>query len=263
MRIPVLQGRVFGAEDVAERPDVAVISKRFADRLLAGLEPVGQVLLRNNPRPLTIVGVVDDVSDVTATETADATLYVPWAQNNNFGVPVAFVIRSSVAPESLLPSVRDVVTRVDPGLPLRKPQVLDVFIQESTAPERFRTVVLGMVAMLGLLLAAVGISGVTYRGVVDRTKEFAVRLALGSRPGAVVGLVLRESARDLFVGAIVGVVGGAALCAILARTLGNVGAANLVTTVAALTVLAAVGLSAALLPALKIRRVQPAAVLRS
>ncbi len=55
---------------------------------------------------------------------------------------------------------------------------------ESTAPERFRTMVLGIIAMLGLVLAAVGISGVTYRGVVDRTKEFAVRLALGSQPGA-------------------------------------------------------------------------------
>jgi putative ABC transport system permease protein len=263
MRIPTLQGRVFGAEDAPDRPPVAVISKKFADQLLPGLDPIGQVLTRNNPVPLTIVGVVEDVSDVTVIQSGEATLYVPWSQNNNFGVPVAFVVRASVDPTSLLPGVREVVGRVDAALPLRKPQLLDVFIEESTAPERFRTMVLGVVAMLGLLLAAVGISGVTYRGVVDRTKEFAVRLALGSEPGAVVALVLKESARDLLAGALAGVAVGAALCGLLARSLSNVGAASVVTTAAAIAVLAVVGFAAAFLPALRVRRVQPAAVLRS
>ena len=263
MRIRTLQGRVFGGEDAPDRPQVAVISKKFADQLLTGLDPIGQQLTRNNPAPLTIVGVVDDVSDVTVTQGGEATLYVPWAQNNNFGVPVAFVIRTSADAAAVLPALRDIVARIDPGLPLRRPQLLDVFIQESTAPERFRTVVLGMVAMLGLLLAAVGISGVTYRGVVDRTKEFAVRMALGSKPGAVVAMVLRESGRDLLIGAVAGIAGGATLCALLARTLDNVGNASVPTTIAAIAVLAAVGFGAAFLPALRVRRVQPAAVLRS
>jgi predicted permease len=263
MRIPTLQGRTFGSEDVAERPQVAVISRQFADRLLPGINPIGQVLTRNNPVPLTIVGVVDDVSDVTATQTADATLYVAWAQNNNFGVPVAFVIRAAVDPASLLPGVREAVRSVDASLPLRRPQLLDVFVQESAAPERFRTAVLGIIAMLGLMLAAVGISGVTYRGVVARTKEFAVRLALGSAPGAVVTLVLRESARDLAIGAVAGVAGGAALCGVLARNLENVGAANAITTAAAVGVLVIVGVIAASLPAWRVRRVAPADALRS
>ena len=104
------------------------------------------------------------------------------------------------------------------SLPLRRAQPLEVFVRESTAPERFRTMVLGIVALLGLVLAAVGISGVTYRGVVDRTREFAVRLALGSEPAAVVRLVLVESMRDLAIGAVVGLAGGAALC-VVARAL--------------------------------------------
>jgi len=263
MRIRTMQGRVFGVEDAPGRPQVAVVSKKFVEQFLAGLDPIGQVLTRNNPAPLTIVGVVDDVSDVTVTQAGEATLYVPWAQNNNFGVPVAFVIRTATDPAAVLPGVRDVVARIDPGLPLRKPQLLDVFVAESTAPERFRTVVLGIVAMLGLLLAAVGIAGVTYRGVIDRRKEFAVRMALGSQPGAVVAMVLRESSRDLLIGSMAGVAGGAALCALLARTLGNVADANAVTTAAAIAILGAVGFSAAFLPALRVRRVQPAAALRS
>ena len=106
--------------------------------------------------------------------------------------------RSSSGPRwirpRLLPSVRETLKRIDASLPLRKGQPLEVFVSESTAPERFRTMVLGMLALLGLVLAAVGISGVTYRGVIDRTRDFAVRLALGSAPGGVVRLVLGETA---------------------------------------------------------------------
>ena len=263
MRIRTLQGRGFTDADNAEGPQVAIVSRRFADRLLAGVDPIGQILLRSNPPPVAIVGVVDDVSDVTVTQQSDATLYLPWAQNNNFGVPIAFVIRTSVDPASLLPAVRHALGGIDRALPVRRAQLLDVFVQESTAPERFRTVVLGLIALLGLALAAVGISGVTYRGVVNRTREFAVRMALGSEPGAVVGLVLRESARDLLIGGVVGLIGGTALCALLSRTLENVGAADAITTGGAVAVLIAVGLTAACLPALRVRRVQPAEVLRS
>jgi putative ABC transport system permease protein len=113
------------------------------------------------------------------------------------------------------------------------------------------------------MLAAIGISGVTYRGVVDRTREFAVRLALGSQPGAVVGLVLKESMRDVAIGAGAGVAGGAALCVVLARSMEHVGAVDALTTAAAVAVIAAVGVAAACLPALRVMRVHPAEVLRS
>ena len=264
LQIRTLGGRVFTGEDVAERQQVAVVSKRFADRLLPGIDPVGQILLRSapNPPPLTIVGVVDDVSDVSVTQSPVPLLYLPWAQNNNSSVPIAFVIRSSVDPASLLPQVREVVRRVDPSLPLRRAQPLEVFVRESTAPERFRTVVLGIIAMLGLVLAAVGISGVTYRGVVDRNREFAVRLALGAQPSGVVRLVLLEAMRDLGIGTIAGLAGGVALSVLLARSLENVAAVNVITSGASIGLIAATGLAAAFLPALRIMRVHPAEVLR-
>ena len=148
-------------------------------------------------------------------------------------------------------------------MPLRRVQELDVFVAESIAPERFRTMVLGIIAALGLVLAAVGISGVTYRGVVDRTREFAVRLALGSEPGGVIRLVLFESMRDLAIGGVIGLAGGAALCAVLARSLGNVGSVDGLTTGISLAVIGVVGIAAAFVPALRIMRVHPAEVLRS
>jgi putative ABC transport system permease protein len=262
LRIETLGGRVFTDGDTSNRPAVAVVSKRFVDALMPGLDPIGRTLTRNNPPALTIVGVVDDAADVTVTERPEPTLYLPWAQNNNFGVPVAFVIKTAVDPESLIPAVRAAVRRIDASLPLRRVQPLDVFVNESTASERFRTMVLGIIAMLGLVLAAVGISGVTYRGVIDRTSEFAVRLALGSAPGAVIRLVLAESIRDLAIGAIAGLAGGAALGAVMAHSLQNVGRIDAITTAATIAIIGAVGIAAALAPALRIMRVQPAEVLR-
>jgi putative ABC transport system permease protein len=263
MRIKTLRGRVFTDDDVADRPPVAVVSRRFAEGLLEGTDPLGHILLRNNPPPWTIVGVVDDVFDVSVTQQPAPTVYLPLAQNNVSGAPVAFVIRTAVDPASLLPAVRETLRGIDASLPLRRARPLEVFVRESAAPERFRTMVLGIIAALGLVLAAVGISGVTYRGVVDRTGEFAVRLALGSQPAAVVRLVLFESMRDLAFGAIAGLAGGAALCVLLARSLENVGAVNAITTGVSIGLIAATGLAAAFLPALRIMRVHPAEVLRS
>jgi predicted permease len=264
MQIKTLRGRGVTDEDVSERLPVTVVSRRFAERILQGTEAIGQTVIRSNPNlpPLTIVGVVDDVADVSVTQQPEPSLYVPWAQNNNSGVPIAFVIRTAVDPASLLPAVREALRGVDRSLPLRRAQPLESFVQESTAPERFRTMVLGIIAALGLVLAAVGISGVTYRGVVNRTREFAVRLALGSDPAAVVRLVLFEAMRDLAIGSVLGFAGGAGLCVLLARAMENVGAVDAITTGASIALIAGTGLAAAFLPALRIMQVHPSDVLR-
>jgi predicted permease len=265
MQIRMIAGRVFTDADSSDRPPVAIISRRFAETLMPALDPIGRQLLRNTPPQLTwdIVGIADDASDVTAAEQAEPTLYLPWAQNNNFGVPVAFVIRTAVDPSSLIPALRETLKRVDASLPLRKAQPLEVFVTESTAPERFRMFVLSILAMLGLVLAALGIAGVTYRSVIDRSKEFAVRLALGSEPGAVIRLVLLESMRDLSIGAGAGLAGGVAACGLLAGTLENVAAIDVATTAVSIAIIVSTGVAAAFLPALRIMRVQPAGVLRS
>ncbi len=263
MRTRTMAGRVFTDADTPDRASVAVISRRFADALMPGLDPIGRTLLRNNPPPLTIVGVVDDVSDVTVTAEAEPTLYVPWSQNNAFGVPVAFVIRTSVEPASLVPAVRASLKHVDPSLPLRKAQPLEVFVNESTAPDRFRALVLGLLAILGLALAAVGIAGVTYRSVMDRRRDFAVRLALGSDPRAMMRLVMTEAMRDLASGAMAGMAAGAALCALLVRLLENVAPVDATLTGVAVAAIVLVGAAAACLPAWRVMQVDPALVLRS
>jgi hypothetical protein len=262
MRIRTVGGRVFTDDDTADRPPVAIISRRFAETLMPGLDPIGRVLIRNNPPPVTIVGIVDDASDVTVAEPAEPTFYVAWAQNNAPAVPVAFVIRTAVDPSSLLPAVRETVKRIDASLPLRKAQPLPVFVSESTAPERFRAFVLSLLALLGVMLAAVGIAGVTYRSVIDRTRDFAVRLALGSEPGRVIRLVLFEALRDMALGAGAGLACGVAFAILLARSLQNVAPVDVATAATAVAIIATVGLAAAIVPALRVRRVDPAQVLR-
>lgn len=264
MQIPLRQGRAFAESDNADGPPVAVISRRFAERLFPGVDPIGRIVVRTgaNP-PVTVVGVADDVVDVSVTQPSEPTMYLSWAQNNNFGVPVAFVIRTPGDPMSLLPAVRAAVRQVDPALPVRRAQLLNSFVRESTAPERFRTVVLSVVAALGLLLALVGIAGVTARGVIDRRREFAVRLALGAEVRRVITLVVSQMMRDLGAGVIAGLIGGAALCVWLASQMTHVGQITMLTTVTLVTVIGLTGLLAALVPALRIVRVRPADVLRS
>lgn len=263
MQIRILEGRGFADADTADGLPVAVISRRFADTLFPGMDPLGRVIVRTGANPaVTVVGVAEDVSDVSVTQPPEPTLYLPWAQNNNFGVPVAFVIRTDGDPLALLPAVRDVLRGVDASLPVRRAQPLDAFVQQSTAPERFRTVVMGVVALLGLLLAVVGISGVTARGVIDRSREFAVRMALGAGSADVIRLVVFQLMRDLGFGVIGGLIGGAALCAGLASAMQNVAGVDAGTTGVAVALIAVTGLFAALLPAMQILRVRPAEVLR-
>lgn len=262
MQIPMLAGRPFSDADTADRPPVAIVSRRFADALMPGLDPIGQLLVRASPLPVTIVGVVDDVADVSVTAAPEPTFYVAWSQNNNFGVPVALVIRTGLDPASLVPAVREVVKRIDPSLPLRRTQPLATFVSESTAPERFRGLVLGLLAMLGLVLAAVGIFGVTYRSVVDRTRDFAVRLALGSGSAGVVRLVLRELVRDLTAGVVAGSVLGAVLCGALTRSLEHVAPLDVTGATLVIAIVSGVAVAAAVVPAFRMMRVDPALVLR-
>ena len=127
MQIALLHGRAFVESDDAEQPQVAIVSRQFAERLLRAGDPIGQVVVRNiaDPAPITVVGVADDVSDVSVTQAPEPTLYLPWAQNNNFNVPVAFVIRTAVDPASIAPAVRSVFKSIDGTLPLRRVQPMD------------------------------------------------------------------------------------------------------------------------------------------
>lgn len=265
LKIRELRGRTFTDADRTGAPDVAVISERMAEQLFPGEDPVGRVIKRtaaDAPRTM-IIGVVADVHDVSLTQVAEPTLYLAWQQNSTAAVPVSFVIRTAVEPTSIVPALRAAVFAVDKGLPLRRVQPLETFLEESVAPERFRTIVLGVIAGLGLALAALGIAGVAYRTVADRAHEFSLRLALGALPSRVLALVVNDSLRSVVAGTILGAGLGWMLCSSLARWIVNVEPIGLVTLSTAAVILAAVAVMAALLPATRVLRVQPSDVLKA
>ena len=262
--IRLIAGRTFTEQDHGTAPDVAVVSRQFAEELFPGEDAVGRTIRRTaaDAPHTTIIGVVDDVRDLGLTQAPERTLYLAWTQNNTAVVPVSFAIRTEGDPLAVVGTVRAAVQAVDAALPLRQVQTLEAFLDDTVAPTRFRTMVLVIIAMLGLTLAALGVYGVAHRAVVDRAREFAVRLALGARPGSIVTLVVTDTMKDVAIGAVIGVMGGIALCAGLARVMTDVGAASAMSSVTALVILAAAATVATLVPAARILRLNASDALR-
>jgi putative ABC transport system permease protein len=264
MRIRLRAGRTFSEADTAEAPLVVVVSQQLAERHWPGEDPIGRRVRRGSVgRWATVIGVVDDVSDVGLQQAPEGTLYQAYAQNNPATVPISLVIRTNGDPLSVISAVRAAVFGVDADLPIHRVGTLESFLSDSLKPQRFRATVLMLLAGLGLLLAAVGIYGVTARGVAERTREFGVRVALGSQPGDVVRLVIAQALQAVGVGTIGGIAGGVWLSALLGRVLTNVVEPDLTTGTAAAAVLVATATLAAAAPAVRVLRLDPVEALRA
>ena len=265
MRIRVLSGRTFTEADTADQPPAVVVSRQLAERHWPGEDPIGRRIRRGGAqgRWATVVGVVDDVSDVGLQQASEGTLYTAYAQNNAVTAPIGLVIRTEGDPLNLVAAVRAAVFAVDPELPIHRIGTLASFLTDSLKPQRFRATVLTLLAALGLVLAAVGIYGVTARGVVERTREFGVRVALGSQPREVVGLVVKQALQSVGIGTVAGVAAGAWLSTLLGRVLTNVAEPDVMTGIAAAAVLVGTATLSAAIPALRVLRLDPVEALRA
>ena len=264
MRIRELSGRTFTEGDTAATPGVAVVSRQLAERHWPGQEAVGRRIRRGGQGPwITVVGVVDDVSDVGLGQAPEGTVYIAFAQNNNPTVPIGLVVRTAPDPLALVQAVRAAVFSIDPNLPVSRVGTLESFLEASLAPQRFRALVLTLLAGLGLLLSAVGIYGVTARGVAERTREIGVRLALGSAPRGVLRLVVVQALAAVGIGAAAGAAGGVWLSLLLAKILTGVVEPDAATGAAAAALLAATALTASVLPAARVLRLDPVRALRA
>ena len=264
MRIRERAGRTFTEHDTAAAPLVVVVSQQLVDRHWPGDTPIGRRIRRGSQGQwATVIGVVDDVSDVGLQQAPEGTLYAPYAQNNPVTAPIGFVIRTAPEPSSVISAVRAAVFAVDPELPIHRIGTLESFLADSLKPQRFRATVLMLLAGLGLVLAGVGIYGVTARGVIERTREFGVRVALGSEPRDIVAMVVVQALQSVAVGAVVGVGAGLWLSALLGRVLTNVVDADAVTGMAAAAVLVGTATLAAVVPAIAVLRLDPVEALRA
>ena len=263
LRIPLARGRDFSASDGVEQPWVTVVSQQFADQHWPGEDPIGRRVRRGtNPRWLTVIGVVGDVSDVGFSQPPAPTMYISFDQNNVAITPVSLVIRTTGDPLAMTNAVRAAVLSADPAQPIDSVTTVEQFLADSLGPQRFRSALLLVLGAIGLALAALGVYGVTARGVEERTVELGVRLALGATPSSLARLVVGQAARPVAVGLGAGVLLAVGAGGVMLKLLPDLEHAEAWTTVPAVSVLAIVALCAALIPARRAVSLSPTMALR-
>ncbi|HUE84536.1 MAG TPA: ABC transporter permease [Vicinamibacterales bacterium] len=257
--IPLGRGRAFTfADDDAAAP-VMLISRAAAGRLWQGRDPLGD-RVEMSDRWWTVVGIVEDVRDQTFRSPAQATVYVPSAQ-----WPTAtrtLIVRTAVPPLTLRNDMRRIVRKLDPELPITALRSMEQVAAIAVADERFRAGLLGGIAALAAVLAAVGLFGVMSHAVARRTRELGIRMALGAERNRVLRLVLRQAAVTVGAGLAAGVAVAVPASRVLDAFLFGVPRVDLVTYGGTAALMAAVALAAALVPAWRAIRVDPTAALR-
>jgi putative ABC transport system permease protein len=274
MRIPVRAGRTLTADDRRGAPKVMVINEELARLAFPGENAVGRRISCCEPGeggPSTpswkeVVGVVADVSRSSPGELPSPQFYLPHDQVPEeawdwISRSMGLVARGAEGPAALVPFVREAVRGVDPTVPVYDVQTMLERRRGAVAQQRFGATLLSMLGLVGLVLAAVGIYGVVAFFVSQRTREIAVRLALGAGPAEVVGLVVRQGLRPVVGGLVLGVLGALFAGRALRAVLYGVGAADPLTLGAVSLVLLGLAGLACAVPARRASRVDPARTL--
>ena len=261
--IPMVAGRDFTPAD--RTTGVVVINRVVAERYWPQQDPIGQRLkiggyTSGNPW-LTIVGVADNVHHFGLESPPLREIYVPYGQSAWPVMNVVVKARGEIAPAVQI-ALRDVLRRIDPSLPAASIRTMDAVIDGSLASLTSFLRLLGMFAGVGLALAALGVYGVLIYYVSQRTRELGVRVALGAPPGAVVGLVLRQSLWPMISGIVVGAVGSYWTNRLLSDSLFQVTPGDPAVLAAIAGVLLIAGALASWLPARRAASIDPLIALR-
>ncbi len=260
--IPFLEGRPFTAEDRAGAPDVAIVSRALAARYWPGEEVVGKRLkLVWEDGWRTVVGVVGDVRWSSLGTDAGAALFVPLGQGPTG--PMRVLARTSGGTSAVIRALPDLVASVDKDTPVSGLGTERALVSDSLARPRWAAALLTIFAALALALGAVGIYGVTSYAITQRTREYAIRIALGAPRGRVLWRLLRWGGGLAAAGIVVGLAGAALATRLLETMLFGIGPRDTVTFLTVPLFMAAVALAACWLPARRATRADPAASLRA
>jgi predicted permease len=267
MRVPVVRGRPLAGSDNETAAPVAVINQTAASALFSGRNPIGEVLNALGA-DRKIVGVIGDVKSFLD-QPAQPGLYIPLSQTPAQVLqlfagyfPTNVVIRTSVDPLTLSHSIEEQLRAVDPLVGLGRVRTMEQVRSAAVAMRQFSMTLLSLFAGLALILAAVGIYGITAYNVTQRTHEIGVRVALGAAGGDVTRLVLGQGLHLTGSGIGLGVVGALALTPVLQRYLYRVHPADPIALVSTATLLGLVAMLASYIPARRATKVDPLTALR-
>ena len=264
LRIPILRGRDFDETDTPQSAPVIIVNHAFAERIWPGQDPVGRQLqleggVANSISKLTIVGVAADARMISLGTAPEPFVFVPMSQQTM--ARTALLVRSNGP--STIPDVRALLRQLNPNLPVISAMPLSEVTAIGVVPQRIAASVAGSLGIVGLLLAAIGVYGVTSYAVSRRTREIGIRVALGADRGRVLRLVLRQGLVLAAIGVGIGIAIAAAGTRLLESLLFGVTGLDLTTFAFACVLFAIVTLLASYLPARRATRVSPMAALRN
>jgi putative ABC transport system permease protein len=265
---PLLRGRFFTEQDDDTSPDVVIINETLAKRFFPGVDPVGRRIKNGGPeRPIgprnpwmTIVGVVGDINYSGLDAAPEPVVYYAFRQAPAGDQYV--VLRTTADPQSLASAARVAVGELDKDLPVTNLRTMDELMSESMASPRFRTTLVSLFAVVGVLLAAIGIYGVMAYAVAERTHELGVRMALGADRGDVLRMVIGDAMRLVAGGVTLGVIGAAAASRLIGSLLFGITPTDPTTFAGIVALLTATALVASYVPARRATRVDPMIALR-
>jgi predicted permease len=268
--IPIVAGRAFAATDQRGSPRVAIINQTLADRLFPGEDPLGKRIawtgevLKFSPISgewRTVVGVAGNTRDGGLDAKLEGAAFMPFAQELTLGGGLVVRADSNVA--ALAAQVTRIVRRIAPTAPIEHVMTLEQYKDRSVSPRRLNAALVSSFGILALIIAAVGIAGVLAFSVSARTNEIGIRMSLGADSGRVQRMILREGGVLVAIGLVAGVAGAYFAAGVIRGLLFGVEPRDPLTFVAVIGTMAAIGVVACWIPALRASRIDPAIAMRT
>jgi putative ABC transport system permease protein len=265
MGIPLVAGREFNELEASAQSHVVIINQALAARYFPDENPIGKRITiamggQTEKNPSLIVGVAGDVKHEGLNTTPGAMIY--WS-HPELPLPfTAFVVRTTGSPLAYIGAIRQQVKLMDPGLPVSDIATMEQRMSDSVAESRFRTLLLGIFAIVAIILASVGIYGVTSYAVTARQHEIGIRMAIGALPGDVERMFMRRGIALTLAGLGLGLLTSFALTKLLAGLLFGVTPHDPLTFIVMAALLLIVAMLACYIPARRATRVDPLVALR-
>ncbi|HXC87304.1 MAG TPA: ADOP family duplicated permease [Candidatus Cybelea sp.] len=270
LHVPILEGRDFNDLDRQDKEPVVVISQSVAQRMFPGRDPLNRHLwwtdpvikfIGMEPTPRRIVGVVADLDDTHVIPAPTLTVYDPMEQQGLFGGRL--FVHTHSDPYALVTPIVQLIRSMSADQPVEKAATLEDVRAEVLTPDRLNSLVFGGFALVALAIAIVGVAGVLAFSVSARTREFGIRLAIGSQPSRLLAGVIREGAVMAAVGIVAGAAGGYILARLAGSYLLDMKMPSPLPVLASAVILLVAAVAASALPAARAARIDVIQALRA